>query len=88
MITVFDLALGSSRQVSHSLIACGLKLLFTLIPSRPTVLEFYCQCSFGLFDCVTINSLLPNSLWSVVKCDRFINTNSNFTICYHVPICE
>ena len=88
MKTIFDLALGSSRQVSHSLIARGLKLSFTLIPSRPTVLEFYCQCSFGLFDCVTINSLLPNSLWSVVKCDRFINTNSNFTICYHVPICE
>ena len=47
-----------------------LQLSFTLIPSRPTALEFYCQCSFDLFDCVTINSLLPNSLWSVVKCDR------------------
>ena len=42
-----------------------LQLSFTLIPSRPTALEFYCQCS-----CVTINSLLPNSFWSVVKCDR------------------
>ena len=40
MITIFDLALGSSRQVSHSLIARGLKLSFTLLPSRPTVLEF------------------------------------------------
>ena len=67
MITVFDLALGLSREVSHSLFARGLQLSFTLIPSRPTALEFYCQCSFGLFDCVTINSLLPNSLWSVVS---------------------
>ena len=72
MITIFDLALVSSRQVSHWLLAHGLKLSFTLIASRPTVLEFYCQFSFGLFDCVTINSLLPNSLWSVVKCDPFL----------------
>ena len=71
VITIFDLALGLSRQVSHLLLARGLQLSFTLIPSHLTVLEFYCQCSFGLFDCVTINSLLPNSLWSVVKCDWF-----------------
>ena len=57
MITIFDLALGLSRQVSHSLLARGLQLSFTLIPSRPTALEFYCQCSFDLFDCVTIKSL-------------------------------
>ena len=72
VITIFELALGLSRYVSHSLLARGLQLSFTLIPSRPTALEFYCQCSFDLFDCVTINSLLPNSLWSVVKCDRFV----------------
>ena len=82
MITISDLALGLSRQVSQSLLTRGLQLSFTLIPSRPTALEFYCQCSFVLFDCVTINSLLPNSLWSVVKCDRLIG---HFTVVCSLP---
>ena len=56
--------------ISQSFALSSRSTAFTLIPSRPTALEFYCQCSFGLFDCVTINSLLPNSLWSVLKCDR------------------
>ena len=36
MITIFDLALGSSRQVSHSLIARGLKLSFSSDQSYPS----------------------------------------------------
>ena len=77
--TPWLLALGSLQY--GTFVSVLSRSLFSTRSHLPTyiffvwVWVFYCQCSFGLFDCVTINSLLPNSSWSVVKCDRLVTSS-------------
>ena len=76
----FYLARGMTHQVSGSLLASGQQLSFTLIPSCPKALEFYCQCGFGFFDFVAINSFVAKLLRSLV-----LNKSLRLGLCNNLP---